>query len=137
MPCIQVTTNVPLGAKPALAAALTALFSTALKAAPGHVHVAIIDGAFISLAGDADSAAALVSVKAADGSITADARKAITAGIGAALTQHVSPSLQAGRSYITFEDLPVQNVAVGGSIMTFSTMHTARSVDVPIDDIAP
>jgi hypothetical protein len=33
------------------------------------------------------------------------------------------------RIYITFEELPVQNIAVGNSIMRFATMHTAKSVD--------
>lgn len=33
------------------------------------------------------------------------------------------------RIYITFEELPVQNIAVGNSIMRFATMHTAKSLD--------
>ena len=30
---------------------------------------------------------------------------------------------------MVFEELPVQNIAVGTNIMRFATMHTAKSVD--------
>lgn len=33
------------------------------------------------------------------------------------------------RIYVTFEELPVQNIAVGNSIMRFATMHTAKSAE--------
>jgi hypothetical protein len=33
------------------------------------------------------------------------------------------------RIYITFEELPVQNIAVGNTMMRFTTMHTAKSLD--------
>lgn len=64
-----------------------------------------------------------VTIKAADASINKDVRKALVAGFSKAVPQAVS-TLTGDRLYMTFEDIPVQNFAVGDSIMTFDTMHT-------------
>lgn len=63
-----------------------------------------------------------VTIKAADASINKDVRKALVAGFSKAV-QAVG-KLPGERLYMTFEDIPVQNFAVGDSIMTFDTMHT-------------
>lgn len=64
-----------------------------------------------------------VTIKAADQSINKDVRKALVAGFSRAVPEAVG-QLPPDRLYMTFEDIPVQNFAVGDSIMTFDTMHT-------------
>jgi hypothetical protein len=67
-----------------------------------------------------------VSFKAASNSIEHNARNALAKAIAPFLAGWL-PGLLEDRIYMTFEELPVQNIAVGSSIMKFNTMHTAPS----------
>eukprot|EP00878_Enallax_costatus_P002169 GHUV01002338.1.p1 GENE.GHUV01002338.1~~GHUV01002338.1.p1 ORF type:complete len:137 (+),score=27.24 GHUV01002338.1:226-636(+) len=136
MPIISICTNVsmPPDAKRELARSVTSLFATEAHSSPTHVHVAILDGQYLSFGGNGDDPAVSVTIKAADASINKDVRKALVAGFSKAV-QAVG-KLPGDRLYMTFEDIPVQNFAVGDSIMTFDTMHTAKSVE-NMADVAP
>eukprot|EP00775_Hariotina_reticulata_P009091 gene9091-9261_t len=48
----------------------------------------------------------------------------------------VAEGLAGDHIYTMFEELPVQNFAVGDAIMTFDTMHTAKSME-NLADAAP
>ena len=65
-------------------------------------------------------------MKCAHNSIDRDSRTRIVNGFGPILT-HAIAGLEASRVYMTFEEIPVQNIAVGSSIMVFDTMRTAAS----------
>lgn len=125
---LVVNTKLSLDQKKELAAAVTQIFVDSLKTFTQHNHVRILDNEFVSFAGNYESPAVMVQVKAADNSINKEAREALVEGFSKALTSHI-PCLNPDRIYITFEELPVQNIAVGNSIMRFATMHTAKSVD--------
>jgi phenylpyruvate tautomerase PptA (4-oxalocrotonate tautomerase family) len=137
MPLISICINTTLSpeAKRDLAQNVTSLFASEAHTAPAHVHVAILDGQYLSFGGDGDAPAASVTIKAADASINKDVRKALVAGFSKAVPQAVS-TLTGDRLYMTFEDIPVQNFAVGDSIMTFDTMHTAKSSE-NLAEVAP
>lgn len=68
-----------------------------------------------------------VTVKAAYNSIDRDARKVIVGRIVPLLITAFA-GLNGDRVYTIFEELPVENLAVGSSIMMFDMMHTAQSV---------
>ncbi|KAF6251181.1 Tautomerase/MIF superfamily [Scenedesmus sp. NREL 46B-D3] len=130
MPLIIVETNASLdpAQKRSLAVKLTDVFTKTLHTAAAHTHVQVTDNQFLSLGGNPETPASVVTIKAADSSITKDARKSLVAGISEALPQHLQ-CLSGDRIYMIFEEHPVQNFAVGDSIMTFDTMHTANSVE--------
>eukprot|EP00882_Tetradesmus_deserticola_P007039 GHRQ01007411.1.p1 GENE.GHRQ01007411.1~~GHRQ01007411.1.p1 ORF type:complete len:114 (+),score=37.86 GHRQ01007411.1:179-520(+) len=107
-----------------------------LQTAAAHTHVQVTDNQFLSLGGNPETPASIVTIKAADSSITKDARKHLVSGISEALLQHLQ-CLSGDRIYMIFEEHPVQNFAVGDSIMTFDTMHTAKSVENLVAEVAP
>jgi len=130
MPLVVVTTNVAISPeqKETMAKETTNLFVNELKTSEKHVHVHVQDSQFFSFAGDFAAAAANVTVKCAHNSIDRDARTRLVNGFGPVLS-HAIAGLQPERVYMTFEELPVQNIAVGSSIMVFDTMHTAASME--------
>lgn len=69
---------------------------------------------------------AQVAVKCAYNSIDRDARTRLVNAFAPAFT-HAVKGLTPDRVYLTFEELPVQHMAPGTSIMVFDTMHTAPS----------
>eukprot|EP00879_Flechtneria_rotunda_P004351 GHRR01004602.1.p2 GENE.GHRR01004602.1~~GHRR01004602.1.p2 ORF type:complete len:138 (+),score=31.34 GHRR01004602.1:129-542(+) len=137
MPLIHISTNlkgVNHESKKELATVVTDAFSLK-NMSPLHTHVQIEDGQFLCFGGNSSVPAAVVIIKSSEGSISKDARRSLVASLSKALPLHLE-GLAADRLYMTFEDLPVQNIAVGDSIMTFDTMRTAKSLD-RIAEVAP
>jgi hypothetical protein len=67
-----------------------------------------------------------VVIKAADKLLDRHARQRIAGGVAPALAA-AFPALRAERVYLVFEEVPVEAIAVGTAISSFTTMRTAAS----------
>ncbi|GFR41641.1 hypothetical protein Agub_g2376 [Astrephomene gubernaculifera] len=121
MPLINVVVNKEAGldAKKTLAKAITELFAAECRVPASHVHVVILDNQFISFGADSEKAAAYITVKSSQLQILPEARRSLVSEIVPAL-KAVIPDLDGYRINTFFEDLPVENIAIGPNIATFS-----------------
>ena len=94
-----------------------------LQIPTGHVHLYVQDGAFYAFGGDVDTAAAYVTVKSSALQILPEGRKEIVRELMPILST-AFPGLSAERVNSFFEELPVENIAVGTNIATFATSPT-------------
>mmetsp|Transcript_28628 Transcript_28628/g.63006 ORF Transcript_28628/g.63006 Transcript_28628/m.63006 type:complete len:138 (-) Transcript_28628:519-932(-) len=120
MPVITIVTNVvvPLDVKKAVVQQLTAIFAEEIKTPPGHVHVHISDGQSFAFGGDMDTPAVFITVKASALQIWPDVRKVLIGRMVPVLQTAVNVVPE--RTTTMFEELPVENIAVGTNIAVFT-----------------
>ncbi|KXZ50546.1 hypothetical protein GPECTOR_16g721 [Gonium pectorale] len=128
MPVITITVNKPaaLDVKKSLSKGLTELVATECRVPTTHVHVLITDNAFFSFGDDHEKAAAYVTVRSSAQQIQPEARRNLVADLVAAM-KTAFPDLDAYRINTMFEELPVENIAVGAHIATFAKGPTGSA----------
>lgn len=119
MPIITIVTNASasLELKRQLIQALTVAFSEAIKCAGEHVHVHILDSQCFAFGGDYDTPAASITVKATALQIWPEVRKTLVERMIPVLQE--SLAIAPDRTTTMFEELPVENIAVGTNISVF------------------
>ncbi|GLI71101.1 hypothetical protein VaNZ11_016172 [Volvox africanus] len=128
MPVVQIVVNkeASLDTKKAVAKGLTELFAAECRVPPGHVHVLILQNEFFSFGDNYEKAAAYVTVRSSAQQIVPEARRNLVVEIVAVLTA-AFPDLDAYRINTFFEELPVENIAVGAHIATFGAPGSNRT----------
>lgn len=126
MPVITIVCNkvASSDAKRDLLTSVSELVAATCHIPTGHVHLYIQDGAFFAFGGDVDTAAAYVTVKSSALQILPEGRRGIVRDLMPILSK-AFPDLLAERVNTLFEELPVENIAVGTSIATFAISPTA------------
>ncbi|GLC42357.1 hypothetical protein PLESTB_000655900 [Pleodorina starrii] len=121
MPVVQIVVNKPLeqDKKKAVAKGLTGLVSAECRVPAGHVHVLILDNQFFSFGDDSEKPAVYVTVRSSAQQIVPEARRNLVVEMVGVLTTAI-PDLDAFRINTFFEELPVENIAVGAHIATFA-----------------
>eukprot|EP00798_Chlamydomonas_sp_ICE-L_P031470 gene31470-6658_t len=129
MPFIQIVMNtkLELDAKQTLVASLTSAFSEEIKIPKGHIHTMIRDGEFFAFGGDVSTPSAWATVKSSNHQIAPEVRKLLVTRLVPLLTE-ACPGLIADRTVTLFEEMPVENIAIGTHIMVFrNSMDSQRN----------
>ncbi|KAG2452101.1 hypothetical protein HYH02_003135 [Chlamydomonas schloesseri] len=126
MPVIEIIVNKAVADKKTLAQGITDLFSSEVRVPPGHVHTLIQDNQYFAFGNDVDKAAVYVKVRSSAQQITAEARRTLVAELIPVLSASL-PDLDAYRVNTMFEELPVENIAVGAHIAVFGAPPATSS----------
>ncbi|KAG2423185.1 hypothetical protein HXX76_010953 [Chlamydomonas incerta] len=126
MPVIEIIINKPVADKKALSKGITDLFAQEVRVPTGHVHTLIMDNQYFAFGNDVDKAAVYVRVRSSAQQITAEARRTLVAEIIPVLTGSVA-DLDPYRVNTMFEELPVENIAVGAHIAVFGAPPSTSS----------
>ncbi|KAG1680321.1 hypothetical protein FOA52_015411 [Chlamydomonas sp. UWO 241] len=126
MPVIIVTTNSVCADKKSFVQAVGAAAATCLRVIPGHVHVHLVEGQCFGFGGDIDTAGAYVLVKSASLNINPDARKALVVDLAPMLQSALGASPE--RTTTIFEEVPVEQIAVGTAIMVYRSSADVKRV---------
>ncbi|PNW84112.1 hypothetical protein CHLRE_04g221400v5 [Chlamydomonas reinhardtii] len=126
MPVIEIIVNKPLDDKKALSKSITDLFAHEVRVPPGHVHTLILDNQYFAFGNDVDKTAVYVKVRSSAQQITAEARRTLVAELIPLLIT-AFPDLDAYRVNTMFEELPVENIAVGAHIAVFGAPPSTSS----------
>lgn len=97
---------------------------------PAHVHVLIQDHQFFSFGGDASTPAVQVNITTASQQIDSSKRRALVEVLVPVLTSQVA-GLPEARVSTFFHELPVEQIAVGSSIIVFAGTGTGSKAHSP------
>ncbi|EFJ47740.1 hypothetical protein VOLCADRAFT_104979 [Volvox carteri f. nagariensis] len=114
MPVVQIVVNKEASpdTKKAVAKGLTEIVAAECRVPQGHVHVLILDNQFFSFGDNYEKTAAYVTVRSSAQQIVPEARRNLVVEMVAILTTAFA-DLDPYRINTFFEELPVENIAVG------------------------
>ncbi|GAX73062.1 hypothetical protein CEUSTIGMA_g515.t1 [Chlamydomonas eustigma] len=127
MPIITINTSTvsALEAKLQLMTELNASFAEELKIPSGHVHIHVLDGQCFAFGGDSSRPGAYITIKASALQIWPEVRRDLALKLTTLIQKHLD--VPAERTTTMFEELPVENIAVGSNIAVFVKSPTAAA----------